>query len=79
MTLAECVNSFVETVNDLGIRLSAAERRIGELEVALAGVFARRAADLAEDPSGVAIVKRVEQGELDPWSAAEELTAVPGA
>jgi len=53
------------------------DRRVGELEVALAAVFARRAESLAKDPEGRELVARVERGELDPWSAAEELIAVP--
>ncbi len=61
-----------------GLEEGRRDRRIGELEVALAGVFARKATAVAEDPAGRSIVSRVEQGELDPWSAAEELTAASG-
>ncbi len=48
-------------------------RRRGELEVALAIVFARRAGAVVAAESGRDVVAGVESGDLDPWSAAEEL------
>jgi hypothetical protein len=45
------------------------------LEVALAGVFARRAAAVAGSGEGSELIERVEAGSIDPWSAAEQLLA----
>ena len=48
-------------------------RRRGELRSALAAVLARRAADAASAPEHRRLVALVEEGQLDPWAAAERL------
>ena len=48
-------------------------RRRGELRSALSGAFARRAAELSAAPEHRRLVALVEEGLLDPWTAAERL------
>jgi LAO/AO transport system kinase len=48
-------------------------RRRGELRAALAAVLARRAAEAAAAPEHRRVASLVEQGQLDPWTAAERL------
>jgi LAO/AO transport system kinase len=48
-------------------------RRRGELRAALAAVLARRAAEAAAAPEHRRVASLVEEGQLDPWAAAERL------
>jgi LAO/AO transport system kinase len=50
-------------------------RRRTELEVALAALLARRAAEIVDGELGTKFLARVVSGELDPWTAAEQLDA----
>jgi LAO/AO transport system kinase len=67
----EAHRRFLETADHLGRKRR--ERRRTELEIALAGVFARRAAAVIGHGRGGEVVDAVESGALDPWTAAERL------
>jgi len=63
--------SFLEQGS--GLEAGRRARRRGELHTALAAAAGRRAAALAASPEQRAVVEQVEEGALDPWSAAERL------
>jgi LAO/AO transport system kinase len=48
-------------------------RRLGELRAALAAAYARRAASVTSAPEHRRLTSLVEEGQLDPWTAAERL------
>jgi LAO/AO transport system kinase len=56
-----------------GLERTRQARRRGELRAALAAVLARRSAAAAAAPEHRRLVALVEQGQLDPWTAAERL------
>lgn len=56
-----------------GLEEGRQARRRGELRSALAAVLARRAAEAAAAPEHRRVAALVEQGQLDPWTAAERL------
>jgi LAO/AO transport system kinase len=56
-----------------GLEEGRRARRRGELRSALAAVLARRAAEAAAAPEHRRVASLVEQGQLDPWTAAERL------
>jgi LAO/AO transport system kinase len=56
-----------------GLEESRRARRRGELRSALAVALARRSADVAAAPEHHRLVALVEEGRLDPWTAAERL------
>jgi LAO/AO transport system kinase len=58
-----------------GLDRGRRRRRRTELEVALAAVFAKRAAAVIGEGSGGVVVEQVAGGELDPWTGAERLLA----
>lgn len=58
-----------------GLEEGRRARRRGELRSALVAVLARRAADAAAAPEHRRLVALVEEGHLDPWTAAERLLA----
>jgi LAO/AO transport system kinase len=56
-----------------GLEQTRLARRRAELRAALAAVLARRSVAAAEAPEHRRLVALVEQGQLDPWTAAERL------
>ncbi|MBP1632896.1 MAG: transport system ATPase [Acidobacteria bacterium] len=56
-----------------GLEEGRRARRRGELRSALAAALARRAADAASNPERRRLIDLVEEGQLDPWAAAERL------